>query len=426
MRVVGDFHIHSRYAMACSRDITIESLGAAAEIKGINVLGTGDFTHPDWFDEIKAMLVEDGSTGLFKIKKSKCKTKFVLSSEISTIFTYDEKVRKIHNCVLFSNMDSVASFNEVLARYGTLASDGRPILSMSAAELVELAFESDRNAFVFPAHAWTPYFGVFGSMSGFDTMKEAYLDQEYRIHALETGLSSDPKMNWRISALDKYALLSNSDMHSTAKMGREANVFDLDEDKISYAEITDAITKKDKNRFIRTIEFYPEEGKYHYDGHRECSFSSNPEEQLLERCPVCGKKLVLGVLRRINELADRPSGEVPKDAIPYQNMIPLNEIISEVVDKGVYSQHVRGIYDSLISEFGTEFFVLESADPKKISEVAGKEMADAIERVRAGKVSITPGYDGVFGEVSIAANPPVRKKPVIKQRGIAGLLGGNQ
>jgi uncharacterized protein (TIGR00375 family) len=419
MRVVGDFHIHSRYAMACSRDINIESLGAAAEIKGVNVLGTGDFTHPDWFDEIKEMLVEEGDTGLFRIKKSTCKTKFILSSEVSTIFSYDDKIRKIHNCLLFSNMDSVESFNEVLGKYGSLSSDGRPILSMSAAELVELAFEADKDAFVFPAHAWTPYFGVFGSMTGFDTMKEAYLDQEYRIHALETGLSSDPGMNWRISALDKYALLSNSDMHSTAKMGREANVFDLDENKVSYHEIIDAITKKDKNRFVKTIEFYPEEGKYHYDGHRPCAFFSNPEEQLLERCPICGKKLVLGVLRRINELADRPSGTVPESGIPYQNMIPLNEIISEMTDKGVYSQHVKGIYDSLITEFGTEFFVLESADPQKISEVAGKEIADGIRRMREDKVSITPGYDGVFGKISVSSDTPAQPpKPTVKQRGI--------
>jgi uncharacterized protein (TIGR00375 family) len=422
MRVIGDFHIHSRYAMACSRDITIESLDQAAVTKGINVLGTGDFTHPMWLKEIKSALEEDGSTGLFKLKGKESKTRFMLSSEVSTIFTFGEKVRKIHNCILLSSIESVVQLNDQLRRYGSLEMDGRPQLSMPAAELVEILFEIDRNAFLFPAHAWTPYFGVFGSISGFDTMKEAYQDQEYRIHALETGLSSDPAMNWRISALDKYALLSNSDMHSVGKMGREANVFELEENKVTYNEIIDAITKKDKKRFVKTIEFYPEEGKYHFDGHRNCNFSNNPEEKNLERCPICGKKLVLGVLHRIGELADRKTGEKPKETIPYDNVIPLNEIIGEVSGRGPYTQSVKKTYDELIAAFGTEFDVLENASEKSMADVAGEEVAKGVMKMRKGDVSIVPGYDGVYGVVSIARTAPP-EKPAIRQKSILDFDG---
>ncbi len=421
MEVVADLHIHSRYAMACSSRITLEVLEAAALEKGINLISTGDFTHPDWLAEIKRTLEPVGDSGLFKIKGSVSKVRFVLGSEVSTIFTgRDNTVKKIHNCMLMPSIESVDALNAELSRFGSLRSDGRPALSMSAAELVEKAFGADKNAFVFPAHAWTPYFGVFGAFSGFDSMKEAYQDQEKHIHALETGLSSDPKMNWRVSALDKYALISNSDMHSPEKMGREANVLEIKDDEIRYSSVIKAITDRESRSFKQTIEFYPEEGKYHYDGHRQCNFSVDPDTNKLTKCPVCGKRLVIGVLHRVNDLADRPVGYTPAWAVPYVHMVPLREVIAYVLKKTTYSPVVNSTYDSMIAALGSEFGILGAVDIEKIGELSNDLIADAIRNIRDETIRITPGYDGVFGKLDLIDNKGVgavgRKK---KQRSMS-------
>jgi uncharacterized protein (TIGR00375 family) len=414
MEVIADLHIHSRYAMACSSRITLEGLESTALEKGINLISTGDFTHPAWLSEIKKTLEPCGETGLFKIKGSQSKLRFVLGSEVSTIFADKNKIsKKIHNCILMPSIESVEALNSELSRFGSLASDGRPALSMSAAELVEKAFNSDRDAFVFPAHAWTPYFGVFGSFSGFDSIKEAYQDQEKRIRALETGLSSDPQMNWRVSSLDKYALISNSDMHSLEKMGREANVLDIKDSEITYGSVIKAITDRDSHSFKQTIEFYPEEGKYHYDGHRQCNFSADPDTNKLTKCPVCGKRLVIGVLHRVNDLADRPVGYRPKGAVPYVHMVPLREVIAYVTKKTAYSPVVTSMYNDLVTNLGSEFSILGSADLDKIRGLSNDTVGDAIQNIREDRIRITPGYDGVFGKLDLidtVHKPEERKK----------------
>lgn len=400
MRTISDFHVHSRFAMACSASITLSGLMSASETKGISLLGTGDFTHPEWMNEIKRDLEEHNETGLYKIKGSKSKVRFVISTEVSTIFSQNNSVKKIHNIILMPSIESAESLNERLSKYGKLSSDGRPILSMSASELVEIIFQVERNAIVFPAHAWTPYFGVFGSLSGFNSMKDAYEDQEKHIHALETGLSSDSPMNWRISANDKYTLLSNSDMHSLEKLGRSANIFEIDEEKLSYNSIINAIKNKDGKVLKKTIQFFPEEGKYHYDGHKDCKFSINPETSSITKCPVCGKKLLTGVLHRINNLADRPSGYVPNNPIPYIKIVPLKEVIADVMKKNTYSVAVGKMYTDLTSIW-TEFDILIDVDPKSIAEKSTKEISQAIVNMRNGDITIKPGYAGIFGEIDL-------------------------
>jgi uncharacterized protein (TIGR00375 family) len=401
MRVISDLHIHSRFAMACSSSITLPGLEETAVMKGINLVGTGDFTHPEWLKEIKGTLEDVEDTGTFRIKGSKSDVRFLLSSEVCTIFQ-DKKnlTKKVHHLILMPNLESVEVLNDILSKYGSLPSDGRPALSMRASELVEAVMGVDRNAFVFPAHAWTPYFGVFGAISGFDSMKEAYEDQEKHIHALETGLSSDPAMNWRISALDKYALIGASDMHSLPKMGRKMSIFEID--KISYNDVINAIKGNKPPKFSSTVDFFPEEGKYHFDGHRKCGVSIDPEKQKsITRCPVCGGKLVIGVLHRINSLADRDSGYIPKDRPPFIKVVPLREIIAYVFRKGAISLAVDNIYTSMIARLGTEYNILINADTKKISEGFGEEMGTAISNMRKGDITIEPGYSGVFGKVDL-------------------------
>ena len=420
MKVIADLHVHSRFAMACSSNISIRGMESTAIKKGIGVLSTGDFTHPLWIEEIKKDLEEDGN-GAYKVKGSKSNVRFILGSEICTIFEGDNgKQRRIHNCVLMPNIEAVEAFNAELAKRGSLASDGRPVLNMRASELVELAFGASKDSFVFPAHAWTPWFGVFGSMSGFDSMKEAYEDQEKHIRALETGLSSDPGMNWMVSALDKYSLVSNSDFHSLPKMGREANVLDLD--KISYKGIIEAIVGRKDSGFSKTLEFYPEEGKYHFDGHRKCKFSVDPIRSGTLVCPVCGRRLVLGVVHRVWDLADRESGYVPKNAVPYINLVPLVEIIAYVMKKSTFSPVVVRAYDDAIAKLGPEMDILARMDLERIGEVTGKEVAAAIGNVRENKVNIKAGYDGVFGEIDLLGREIPSVKTGGAQKGLSGFM----
>ena len=401
MQVIADFHTHSRFAMACSSKITINGMETAAFEKGIGLLSTSDFIHGQWLAELKANLEPVGDTGFFRIKGSNSGVRFILGGEVSTIFTgADKRTKKIHNMITLPDFESVDALKNVLSKYGSLESDGRPQLSMSASHLVEEVFKINKNAFVFPAHAWTPYFGVLGSISGFNSIKEAYEDQSKHIFALETGLSSDPAMNWMISELDKYTLLSNSDMHSLPKLGREANVFELDEKDFTYDKILDTIKQKDPKRLKRTIEFYPEEGKYHFDGHRQCKFSVDPTKSDMIVCRVCGKKLTIGVVHRVKDLADRPMGFTPKNAIPYVNLVPLIEIIGYAMKKSLFSPGVELQYRKLL-EVGKEFDLLTNTDLEKIKENSSEEIAESIRNVRENKITVIPGYDGVFGEIEL-------------------------
>jgi uncharacterized protein (TIGR00375 family) len=401
MRVIADFHTHSRFSRACSQNITLQGLEGTALEKGINLVGTGDMLHRSWLSEIRSDLEEGDGKGLFKIKGSSSNVRFILGGEVCTISnSKDNTSKRIHHCILMPSVESVLALRDALAKRGSLDSDGRPILLMSAAELVETVFNVDQNAFVFPAHAWTPYFGVLGSMSGFDSIKDAYEDQEKHIFALETGLSSDPLMNWCVSKLDKYTLVSNSDMHSLQKMGREANIFDVEDRSFDYLTITKALKEKDSNMFKGTIEFYPEEGKYHYDGHRECGFSADPSSGT-SICPVCGKKLVIGVLHRVLDLADRPLGFKPDNAPSVAYAVPLREILAYALRKNTYSVAIESQYLKLVEHFGTEFKVLMDASVEEIAEQSSDDVAQAVKNVRENKIHIKPGYAGVFGELDL-------------------------
>lgn len=398
--------MHSKYAMACSEQLTLENMDSSAREKGIAILGTGDFTHPMWIKEIKDKLLEEN--GLYKLKSINTPTRFVLSSEVCTIFEdRSKKYRKIHHCILAPSIDAAEQINAQLAKRGALASDGRPALSMSPSELVEAVRQAGNDAFVFPAHAWTPWFGVLGAFSGFDSIKEAYEDQAQHIYALETGLSSDPSMNWRISGLDKYALISGSDAHSLPKMGREAVVMESDS-RLSYADMISRIKSKEMKM---TVEFYPEEGKYHYDGHRNCNISFTPQQSAKynDRCPKCGKRLTIGVVHRINQLADREEGFAPKGAVPFVHAIPLQEVIAHVLKKTPTSPYVKALYEKTVSAFGSEFNVLLKSDPEKIKSI-DKDLGRAIESVREGRVNLVPGYDGVFGIIDIFNEVKVKKE----------------
>ncbi|MBI2452785.1 MAG: DNA helicase UvrD [Parcubacteria group bacterium] len=404
MKFIGDFHIHSKYARATSQDMVPENLDVWAKKKGIKVLGTGDFTHPAWFADLKSKLSEQ-EPGLYALRGSDSGTRFVFSSEISCIYSKKGRVRRIHLLLLVPSLQAAASINNRLDSRGNLRSDGRPILGIDATEVLKIALDASAESLVIPAHAWTPWFSVFGSKSGFDSLEECFDEYAKHIHAIETGLSSDPPMNWRLSALDKIALISNSDCHSLAKMGREANVFDTE---FSYQGIRDAIVTKDPGKFLSTVEFFPEEGKYHYDGHRLCQVCLSPAESRSRNniCPKCGRELTIGVLNRVEELADRPpfdksTGGKPEGAIPFKSLIPLQEIIAEALHMGVVAKQCRAEYEKLISAFGNEFAVLLEVEPRELRAATLPAIAQAIAQVRAGQVIIEPGYDGEYGKIQI-------------------------
>lgn len=395
MEFVADFHIHSKYSRATSKDMDVQHLAEWAKLKGINLMGTGDFTHHLWLEELKNNL-EDTANGLFKHKG----INFILTAEISSIYSKGGRGYRIHNIIFAPSFKTVDKINDYLSRVGNLASDGRPILGLDAEELARIVFDIDENCMVIPAHIFTPWFSLFGSMSGFNKIEHCFEKQTEKIFALETGLSSDPGMNWRLSALDRFSLISNSDSHSPQKIGREANVFDCEMD---YNTIRDVLKLKDKKRFLYTIEFYPEEGKYHFDGHRNCDMRMSPEETKKHngKCPKCGKPVTIGVVNRVDQLADRPEGFVPTNAIPFKNLIPLDEIIAEVKGIGKQSQAVEREYRSCIAKFGNEFEILVKATEAELSTGLPQNIADAIMRVRQGKVNIKAGYDGEYGIVSI-------------------------
>ncbi|PIV43119.1 MAG: DNA helicase UvrD [Candidatus Nealsonbacteria bacterium CG02_land_8_20_14_3_00_40_11] len=399
MKFVADFHIHSKYSRATSRDMDLENLDKWAKIKGIKILGTGDFTHPEWFKNLKENLMP-AETGLFKLKNSNSETRFILTSEISCIYTKGGKVRKIHVIIFSPSLEVVEKINTQLGWIGNLKSDGRPILGLDAKELAKIVLNISDDCLIVPAHIWTPWFSIFGSKSGFDSIEGCFEDYSKYIFAGETGLSSDPSMNWRLSALDGISLISNSDAHSPQKIGREANVFDTE---ISYQAIAEAIKSKNPQKFLYTVEFFPEEGKYHFDGHRLCETRLSPQEtkKYNGTCPVCGKPLTIGVLNRVEQLADRPEGFKPEGAVPFKSLVPLAEIIADVLGLGVGTKEGEREYQNLIEKFGSEFNVLLDVAREELERITSPEIAEGIVRVREGKVIREPGYDGVYGKIKI-------------------------
>ncbi len=418
MRFIADFHIHSKYSRATSPQMDLENLDRGARIKGIKILGTGDFTHPVWFKEIKEKL-EPAEKGFFKLKNSDSETRFILTTEISCIYTKKGKVRKIHIIVFAPSFEVVEKINVQLGWVGNLKADGRPILGLDAKELAKIVLNISEDCLIVPAHAWTPWFSIFGSKSGFDSIEECFEEYSKYIYAIETGLSSDPLMNWRLSALDKITLISNSDAHSPAKLGREANVFEGEE--LNYKAITGAIKRTNTLdpkpcTLIYTIEFFPEEGKYHYDGHRDCQICLSPQESKKSgnTCPNCGKPLTIGVLNRVEELADRPDGFKPGKAIPFKSLVPLAEIIADALGALSETKQVRVEYQNLIEKFSSEFNVLLEASESELKTAGLPEIAEGIIRVRQGKVFKEPGYDGLYGKIRIFS--PGEQKTVSRQK----------
>ena len=395
MEFIADFHIHSKYSRATSKDMDVAHIAEWAKLKGITLMGSGDFTHHLWLEELKHNL-EDLGNGLFKYKD----IYFILTAEISSIYSKKGKGYRIHNMVFSPSFKTTDKINETLSRYGNLASDGRPILGMDAQELARIIFDIDENCMIVPGHIWTPWFSLFGSMSGFDRIEDCFEEQTSKIFALETGLSSDPGMNWQLSALDKFTLVSNSDSHSPSKIGREANVFDCD---LNYKTIREVLKTKDKRRFLYTIEFFPEEGKYHFDGHRVCGIRFSPKEtkQNHGRCPKCSKPVTVGVMNRVEQLADRPEGYIPSNAISYKNLIPLDEIIAEAKGVTKSSVAVERDYRSVVAKFGTEFEILLRAPKEELLKSLPPRVAEGVLRMREGKVNIKAGFDGEYGIISI-------------------------
>jgi uncharacterized protein (TIGR00375 family) len=409
MHFIADLHVHSRYSRATSADMVPEGLWRWAQLKGITVIGTGDFTHPRWFEELTGKLEPVGN-GLFALKQERrpegvpelCKAEplFLLSVEISCIYSKKDKTRKVHSVIFAPDIASAAKIGLALSKIGNIASDGRPILGLDAKELLKITLDSSSEAMFIPAHIWTPHFSVLGAASGFDSLEECFEELTPHIKAVETGLSSDPPMNRRLSALDGVTLISNSDAHSPAKIGREANIFDTEE--ISYAAIKAAI--ESRRGFSGTIEFFPEEGKYHYDGHRACGVSLSPEETVCYnyRCPTCGKRVTVGVMHRVQALADRETGFRLPAAPGYYSVIPLPEILSEAMKVGAGSKTVSREYLKLLSRLGNEFKILLDVPLEEIEKASGAPLIrEAIARMRTGNVHIKPGYDGEYGKIKI-------------------------
>lgn len=426
MRVIADLHIHSKFSRATSQNMNITEISRFAKIKGLKLVGTGDFTHPKWFNELSKELTEILGTNLYSSAKNpESPIRYMLTAEICTIYNVHEKSKKIHHVLFTPSLETASQINDKLKSYGNLEVDGRPTLQMTSAQLVEEVKQiSDQNE-VIPAHIWTPWFSLFGAFSGFNTIEDCYEDMTKHIHALETGLSSDPPMNWRLSSLDKYTLISNSDCHShwPWRIGREANVFEME--KFTYMEVVDAIRKKDNNRFKFTIETNPAYGKYHWTGHRNCKVSLSPKEAIKygNHCPVCGKKLTRGVEQRIEELADRPEDYIPENPIGYRRLLPLSEIITGVLGvSNPGTQKVWSIYNSLIKRFGNEYTVLMNASKQELEKVVDPIIAEAVVRVRTEKAYVIPGYDGVYGQLVIFNEKQLEKVKKPKQKSMADFL----
>ena len=408
MKMIADLHIHSRFSMATSKEGTPENLDFWARKKGISLIGTGDFTHPVWREEeLKERLVSEGN-GLYRLRDEYVKeesrkfpgegTRFVVSGEISSIYKKNGKTRKVHNVILLPGLEAADAMAQRLEKIGNIHSDGRPILGLDSHDLLEMMLDVCPEGILIPAHIWTPHFSVLGAKSGFDSVEECFEELAPYIHALETGLSSDPAMNWRISKLDRYQLVSNSDAHSPSKLGREANLLDID---CSYEGLYRAIQTGEG--LEGTVEFFPEEGKYHFDGHRKCGVSLSPveAERLGGICPVCGKKLTMGVDHRVEQLADRAEGFVKKDGKKYESLVPLPEVISTCMGYSAASKKVQGCFEQMIQTLGTEFDILRNVPSEDIKSCAGERIAEGIENVRTGNVKRIPGYDGEYGKIEL-------------------------
>ena len=403
---IADLHIHSRYSRATSKDLTVEVLSLAGRQKGIGLIGTGDFTHPAWRKELREALVPS-EEGLYTLKEKQTvsgaagtfpEPRFVITGEISSIYKQEGRVRKVHNLIILPDLEAAERMAAKLETVGNIHSDGRPILGISSHDLLELTLDICPEAVFVPAHIWTPHFSMFGAFSGFDTVEECFGDLAPMIHAVETGLSSDPPMNWRLSALDRFQLISNSDAHSAAKLGREANLISGD---LSYEGLYRALQRGEG--LEGTVEFFPEEGKYHYDGHRKCHLCLKPEEteQYEGRCPICGKKLTIGVFHRIEELADRPEGFVRPGAKPFESLVPLREVIAASTGSSAQSVKTERRYQEMLEKLGTEFGILRELPVEEIRAVAGERIGEGIRRLRAGEVIRRPGYDGEYGEIRL-------------------------
>lgn len=399
MKFIADFHIHSKYSRATSPEMDLENLDKWAKIKGIKVLGTGDFTYPEWFKNLKLKL-EPIEPGLFRLKNSNSEIRFILTAEISCIYSKAGKVRKVHIIVFAPSFEVVGKINNYLELIGNLKSDGRPILGIDVKELTKIILNISEECLIVPAHCLTPWFSVFGSKSGFNSLEECFEEYSKYIYAVETGLSTNPEMLWQIPDGRKIALISNSDSHSPSKIGREANVFDTE---LNYPAIIEAIKLKDSQKFLYTIEFFPEEGRYYYDGHRLCGISSSPKESKKHNnvCLLCGKLLTVGVLNRIEELSDKKEKFKPKNAIPFKSLVPLEEIIANVLNVTTKTKKVKEEYKSLIGKFNSEFDILIDVLKKELEKATLPEIVEGIIKAREGKVSIVPGYDGVYGKINI-------------------------
>ncbi|HQP35303.1 MAG TPA: UvrD-helicase domain-containing protein [Polyangiaceae bacterium] len=411
MRIVADLHIHSRFSRATSRDLDFPALHRSALEKGIQLLGTGDFTHPGWMREIEEQLVP-AEQGLFRLRDELARkaeeglpaicragyVRFALQVEVSNIYKRDGKVRKNHNLVFVPGLEPARRLIEKLSAIGNLASDGRPILGLDARHLLEITLETDPESFLVPAHIWTPWFSMLGSMSGFDSLRECFGDLAKEVFAAETGLSSDPPMNWRVGFLDRISLVSSSDAHSPSKLGREATMFDVDP---SFASMRRAL--RTGEGLLGTLEFFPEEGKYHLDGHRKCGVRLDPEQtrEVQGRCPVCGGKLTVGVMSRVMDLTDRPEGARASAARPFVSLVSLAETVGEALGCGADSKRVRGVVDALVASLGPELTVLREAPLEDVAKTAGGVISEAVRRVRAGELTVQGGYDGEFGTVCI-------------------------
>lgn len=412
MKFYADLHIHSHYSRATAKNLNLENLYVWAQLKGIHVVGTGDFVHPSWLKELETKL-EPAEEGLFKLKDQYAKpmdhlvpdacrqaVRFMLTVEISNIYKRLDRVRKVHNLIWSPSFASAKKIQARLGSIGNIRSDGRPILGLDSRDLLEITLEADqRNLFV-PAHIWTPWFSALGSMGGFDRMADCFADLTPHIHAVETGLSSDPLMNWRLKQLDDYILVSNSDAHSPNKLGREANIFDTD---FSYTGIYNALVDRKDKGLVGTLEFFPEEGKYHYDGHRNCNVRWHPTETIKHKglCSVCGKEVTVGVMARVEELADLPEGKKSSRSRPYTSIISLPELISQAKGVGPTSKAVASIYHKMLHDLGSEFGIILDRPIDEIRKAAGEVIAESVHRMRQGKVSIAAGYDGEFGTIKI-------------------------
>lgn len=407
MKMIGDLHIHSRFSMATSREGTPENLDFWARKKGVSLIGTGDFTHPVWRKELRERLVPE-ENGLYRLREEYVKeesrkfqgegTRFVVSGEISSIYKKNGKTRKVHNVILLPSLEAADTMAQRLEKIGNIHSDGRPILGLDSHDLLEMMLDVCPDGILIPAHIWTPHFSVLGAKSGFDSVEECFEELTPYVHALETGLSSDPAMNWRISKLDRYQLVSNSDAHSPSKLGREANLLDID---CSYEGLYQAI--QTGKGLEGTVEFFPEEGKYHFDGHRKCGVSLSPveAERLGGICPVCGKKLTMGVDHRVEQLADREEGFVKKDGKKYESLVPLPEVVAACMGYSTASKKVQGCFEQMMQTLGTEFDILRNVPAEDIKSCAGERIAEGIENVRTGNVKRIPGYDGEYGKIQL-------------------------